>query len=172
MANFETDLEVALTNARNEVFKSLESSYGANVIYAKLLNVKWSTFDWFELKHNDSSDSGKVVKKEGDLFRKGIKNIHSNPSQAWKQVRDHARNDRYGVEIKGEGEGGGEGEGEGKGGTPNHNRSPELRNIEDLTILYKFNRRQESLSPSVTKCYGFIGDALIALGVDLNMIAD
>jgi len=53
-----------------------------------------------------------------------------------------------------------------------HNRSPELRNLEELVTLYKFNRRQESLSAKLTKVQGFISSALIEMGVDLNMIED
>jgi cell fate (sporulation/competence/biofilm development) regulator YlbF (YheA/YmcA/DUF963 family) len=38
--------------------------------------------------------------------------------------------------------------------------------------LYKFNRRQESLSAKITKVQQKIGEALQEMGVDLHMIAD
>lgn len=168
----EYNIAELVANARSKVVSSYESNYGANVEYAKALNAQWDSFDWFDLKHNDTSAEGKAVKAEGDLFRKGIKDWHSNPSQAWKQIRDHARNDRYGKAVVGsEVEGSGEGEGEGSGDAK-HNRSPELRNMEELIVLFKFNRRQESLSPKLQKVQGHIASALIEMGVDLNMIED
>jgi len=163
------NLQELIDNARAKVIGQYESTYGANVEYAQLLNQKWG-FDWFDLKHNDSSDEGKSVKAEGDRFRKGIKSWHSNPSTAWKQIRDHARVDRYGKPVVETVEGG-EGEGEGSDNAK-HNRSPELRNIEELTVLFKFNRRQESLSPNLADCQRNIIKALESMGVDIGMIGD
>jgi hypothetical protein len=157
-----------IDNARAKVMDSYESTYGANVEYAKLLNQKWA-FDWFDLKHNDSSDEGKSVKGEGDRFRKGIKQWHSNPSVAWKQIRDHARTARYGAPVVSA-----EGSEVVAEGSDNakHNRSPELRNIEELTVLFKFNRRQESLSENLANCQRNIIKALESMGVDIGMIGD
>ena len=164
----EYNIAELVANARNKVVTQYESTYGANVEYARTLNAQWEDFDWFELKHNDTSPQGKAVKAEGDLFRKGIKDWHSNPSVAWKQIRDHARADRYGKPVvASEVEGSGEGEGS---GDAKHNRSPELRNMEELITLFKFNRRQESLSPKLQKVQAHISSALIEMGVDLNMI--
>ena len=167
---YNTDLDVLIDNARAKVFGSIESNYGANVEYARLLNEKWCDFDWFNLKHTDTSDEGKAVKGEGDRFRSGIKQWHSNPSTAWKQIRDHARTDRYGKsEVEGEGS---EGEGEGSEGDAKHNRSPLLRNIEELTVLFKFNRKQEALSEDLRLAQGYIIQALGALHIDVTMIGD
>ena len=162
------NLQELIDNARAKVMDSYESTYGANVEYAKLLNQKWA-FDWFDLKHNDSSDEGKSVKGEGDRFRKGIKQWHSNPSVAWKQIRDHARTARYGAPVVGA-----EGSEVVAEGSDNakHNRSPELRNIEELTVLFKFNRRQESLSENLANCQRNIIKALESMGVDIGMIGD
>ena len=169
--NAGVSLEQLIDDARNKVIAQYESTYGANVEYAKLLNQKWLGFDWFELKHTDTSDEGKAVKGEGDRFRKGIKDWHKNPSQAWKQIRDHARTDRYGKAVV-EGAEGAEGaEGESTGDAK-HNRSPELRNIEELTVLFKFNRRQESLSSNLADCQRNIIKALESMGVDIGMIGD
>jgi hypothetical protein len=112
------NLDQQIEQARNTVIAQYESNYGANVTYAKLLNQKWAHFDWFELKHTDTSDEGKAVKAEADKFRKGVKPWHKNPSVAWGQVRTHGRNAKYPTpeviegECTGEGEGSGEGEGE------------------------------------------------------------
>ena len=164
------NIDALIENARAKVIAQYESTYGANVEYAKLLNEKWHDFDWFELKHTDTSDEGKAVKGEGDRFRKGIKDWHSNPSTAWKQIRDHARIDRYGKpEVEGEGV---EGEGVEGEGDAKHNRSPLLRNIEELTVLFKFNRKQEALTEDLRKAQGYIIQALGALNVDVTMIGD
>ena len=166
------NLQELIDNARAKVIGQYESTYGANVDYARLLNENWA-FDWFDLKHNDSSDQGKSVKAEGDKFRSGIKGWHSNPSVAWKQIRDHARTDRYGKPVVGAEGASTEGEGEGEGSdNAKHNRSPELRNIEELIVLFKFNRRQVALSPKLQKVQAHISSALIEMGVDLNMIGD
>jgi hypothetical protein len=165
------NLEELINNARAKVIGQYESTYGANVEYAQLLNQKWLGFDWFELKHTDTSDEGKAVKAEADKFRKGIKDWHSNPSTAWKQIRDHARTDRYGKPVLETAEGGEGGEGESTGDAK-HNRSPELRNIEELTVLFKFNRRQESLSDNLKDCQRNIIKALESMGVDIGMIGD
>jgi hypothetical protein len=171
--NAGVSLEQLIEDARNKVIAQYESTYGANVEYAKLLNKKWSTFDWFELKHTDTSDEGKAVKGEGDRFRKGIKDWHSNPSTAWKQIRDHARNDRYPAPVVVVAEGGEGDKGEGaSSGDASHNRSPQLRNLEELTVLFKFNRRQETLTDELKTCQGFIIKALESLGVDIGMIGD
>lgn len=165
------NLQELIDNARAKVIGQYESTYGANVEYASLLNQKWLGFDWFELKHTDTSDEGKAVKAEADKFRKGIKDWHSNPSTAWKQIRDHARTDRYGKPVVETTEGSEGGEG-GEGGDAKHNRTPVLRNLEELTVLFKFNRRQESLPDNLKACQGHIIKALESLGVDIGMIGD
>lgn len=165
----EYNMSELVANARSKVVAQYESTYGANVTYAQVLNEQWSGFDWFDLKHNDTSAEGKAVKAEGDLFRKGIKDWHSNPSVAWKQIRDHARADRYGKPTV---DSAVEGEEVDSESDAKHNRSPELRNMEELIVLFKFNRRQESLSPKLQKVQSHISSALIEMGVDLNMIED
>ena len=170
MQDFINNLEELIDNARAKVIGQYESTYGANVDYASLLNQKWE-FDWFELKHTDTSDEGKAVKAEGERFRKGIKQWHSNPSTAWKQIREHARTARYGKAVVETTEGGEGGETE-SSGDAKHNRSPELRNLEELIVLFKFNRRQESLSEELKQCQAYIAKALESLGVDIGMIGD
>lgn len=162
------NIDEVVAQARNKVIGSYETNYGANVDYAKALNEKWSGFDWFELRYDDTSDLGKAVRAEGDLFRKGIKAWHSNPSTAWKQIRDHARKAKYGQPvIEGSAEGA---EGAEVSGSPKRNRSPMLRNIEELTELFIFNRKNENADDKLKQCQVHIGKALEALGVDLNMI--
>ena len=165
------DVDAIVAEKRQGAIEAQKSSYGANVEYAKALNLKFE-FDWFAVSHTDSSDEGKAVRKEKELFFVGLKEIgHSNPSKVWKDVRDYGLENRYGKPDTPSEEGAvgevAEGSDDAK-----HNRSPELRNLEELTTLYKFNRRQESLSPKLTKVQQKIAEALAEMGVDIGMIAD
>jgi len=163
----------AIEQARINVAEGLRGAYGAKVAYAGLLNQKWE-FDWFELKHNDSSDEGKAVRKEKEAFYEVLKGEqHSNPHKVWGDVRGYARTARYGKAVV-EGAEGSEAEGSEAEGSDNakHNRSPQLRNLEELTALFKFNRRQESLSDELKQCQAYIAKALESLGVDIGMIGD
>jgi hypothetical protein len=166
------DLIGAIENARLEVAKASQSAYGARVKYAGLLNQNWA-FDWFELKHNDSSDEGKAVRKEKQAFYEILKgDKHSNPHKIWGDIRKSARAERYPAPPVVEGAEGSEGaEAEGSDDAK-HNRSPVLRNLEELTVLFKFNRRQESLSDELKQCQAYIAKALESLGVDIGMIGD
>jgi hypothetical protein len=164
------DVDSLVAEKRQGAIEAQKSSYGANKEYAKALNIKFE-FDWFEVSHTDSSDEGKAVRKEKELFFTGLKEIgHSNPSKVWKDVRGYGQENRYGVADVSTEEGA---DGEvAEGGDAKHNRSPELRNLEELTTLYKFNRRQESLSPKLTKVQQKIAEALAEMGVDIGMIGD
>lgn len=164
------DVEVIVAQKRQSAIEAQASTYGANVEYAGALNLKFA-FAWFALSHLDSSDEGKAVRKEKELFFAGLKEVkHSNPSKVWKDVRNYGEENRYGKPVvsKEESEGG---EVEGSDNAK-HNRSPELRNLEELTALYKFNRRQESLSPKIAKVQQKIAEALAEMGVDIGMIGD
>ena len=164
------DLEVAIAEARHQVTDSLRGSFGAQKRYASLLNQKFQ-FDWFELKHTDVSDEGKQVRKEKEVFFGELKKInHTNPSKIWADVRGYGRSERYPVEKEVDADGNEVTKvDEGKSGA-NHNRSPMLRNIEELTALWKFNKRQDSLPDNLAKATTKIGEALQALGVNLSLI--
>jgi hypothetical protein len=85
------DLIGAIENARLEVAEASRGAYGAKVKYAGLLNQNWA-FDWFELKHNDSSDEGKAVRKEQKAFYDILKGEeHSNPHKIWADIRKYAK---------------------------------------------------------------------------------
>ena len=167
------DVDAIVAEKRQGAIEAQTSVYGANVEYAKALNLKFDQFDWFAVSHTDSSDEGKAVRKEKTIFFDGLKaGKHSNPSKVWKDVRDYGLEARYGKPVVDIAEGAdGEEVAEGSGDAK-HNRSPELRNLEELTTLYKFNRRQESLSPKLTKVQQKIAEALAEMGVDIGMIAD
>jgi hypothetical protein len=167
------DVDAIVAEKRQGAIEAQTSAYGANVEYAKALNLKFDSFDWFAVSHTDSSDEGKAVRKEKTTFFEGLKaGKHSNPSKVWKDVRDYGLEARYGKAVVPTEEGADGEVAEGEGGDAKHNRSPELRNLEELTTLYKFNRRQESLSPKLTKVQQKIAEALGEMGVDIGMIGD
>lgn len=129
------------------------SGYGLNVRAGHAFNTKFD-FDWFDLSGTDTSDAGKVVRKEKLLFTERLKaKGHKNPNQSWLRVREAARLERHPkpvVQVAEQGESG-----------ASHNRSPKLRFIEELSTLYKFGQRQDDLD---NECRAALVDIASALG--------
>lgn len=164
--------QIDLANLRDNVGEAVKRSYGAERAYAVKLNDHFKTFDWFEIEANETSDQAKLVHAEKGLLYAVLKKAeHKNPSTVWARIRKYGKEEKYPKVEGGEGEGGegegGEGEGDGAGST---DRSPMLRNIEELKLLYRFNKRQQSLPDKVREAQTHIASALIALGVDLSTL--
>ena len=160
-----------LADARIGAAEAQRSAYGANVRYAGVLNQVFA-FDWFDLSGTDTSDQGKQVRAEKTMFFEALKAInpeHTNPSTIWARIRAVAKLQRYPKPEPVVGEDGVQQAEAGESGA-SHNRSPMLRNVEELTALYKFNARQESLDSKVHKAQLKIGEALQCLGIDLAMV--
>lgn len=156
---------VSLVTLRQAVADAVVRAYGAERAYAVQLNSTFG-FDWFEVEANDVSDQAKSVHAEkGELYKVLKAASHSNPSTVWARIRKYGREEKY-PKAEGEAEGG---EGEAEGGA-SHARSPMLRNVEELSALYKFNARQESLPEQVRKAQTFIVSALRELGIDVSTI--
>jgi len=163
---------LSLETKRQAVGEAFERSYGAEREYALALNTQFGSFDWFEVEASDVSESAKPVHAEkGELFKvlKSAKRKHSNPSTVWARIRKYGREEKYPVAESAEG-GAGEGAGEGGNSQAGNTRSPMLRNVEELTALYKFNARQESLPDQVRNAQTFIVSALRELGIDVSLI--
>jgi hypothetical protein len=152
--------------AMDSVVDSVKGSYGSQVRLASLLNQKYE-FNWFDVSHTDTSDEGKQVRKDKETLFEKLKAIdHSNPSKIWADVRKYARLERFpDTKVEGEVQDGEQGE-----SGANHNRSPMLRTVEELTALWKFLKRQENLDPKLNGALLHIGKALEECGVKLNMI--
>jgi hypothetical protein len=166
------DIATELAAARIGAAEAQRAAYGANTRYALALNQVFA-FDWFDLSGTDTSDEGKQVRKEKGMFFEALKAInpdHTNPSTIWARIRSVAKLQRYPAPTKISAEAGEVAEAEAGESGASHNRSPMLRNVEELTALYKFNARQESLDTKVHKAQLKIGEALQALGIDLNMV--
>jgi hypothetical protein len=156
---------VSLDALRQAVGDALKRGYGAERAYAVQLNSVFG-FDWFEVEAKDVNESAKPVHAEKGELYKVLKAIdHTNPSTVWARIRKYGREEKYPQEVT-EGEGSGEGGNSQAGNT----RSPMLRNVEELSALYKFNARQESLPEAVKKAQTFIVSALRELGIDVSLI--
>jgi hypothetical protein len=164
---------INLVALRNNVAEAQARQYGAVKEYAKGLNQSFD-FAWFEVEATDQGEQGKAVKAEKAEFYKPMKQAgHSNPSTVWARVRAEGKADAkaqglfgYTADVEAEGDGT---ETEGSGAS--HARSPMLRNIEELTKLYKFNKSQTGLDPKIIKAQQKISEALIELGINLTMLA-
>jgi hypothetical protein len=164
---------VNLVELRQNVAEATKRGYGAVKEYAKGLNQEFS-FAWFEVEAQDQSEAGKAVKAEKAEFYKPMKSVgHANPSTVWARVRaeglaDAKANELFGYTADVETE---DSETETEGSGASHARSPMLRNIEELTKLYKFNKGQTGLDPKIVKAQQKISEALIELGINLTMLA-
>jgi hypothetical protein len=171
-----TNIEVLvnLSTLRKGVAESVLRAYGAEREYAKALNAEFN-FAWFNIEANDKTDSGKLVTAEKSELYKELKAAnHSNPSTVWARVRKYGEAEAAKLGTHGlpmpvyDAEGNLVTELEqGESGGANAKRSPMLRNIEELTALWKFNAKQENLDPKIIQAQLFIGQALTALGLDL-----
>ncbi len=156
---------VSLDALRQAVADAVVRAYGAERAYAVQLNSVFG-FDWFEVEAADVNESAKPVHAEkGELYKVLKAAKHSNPSTVWARIRKYGREEKY---PKAEGEG--SGEGEGGDSQAGNTRSPMLRNVEELSALYKFNARQESLPDAVKNAQTFIVSALRELGIDVSLI--
>ena len=162
---------VSLATLRQGVAESVKRAYGAERAYAQALNASFA-FDWFAVEANDTSAEAKTVHAEKKELFAELKAVdHTNPSTVWARIRKYGRDEKYPkaeATEGGEGEGGeGEGEGEGAGA---RNKSPMVRNIDELLALYKFNAKQDSLPPKVESAQVYIIKALEAINVDLALV--
>ena len=160
-------IDTNLVVLRGEVAKAQKVIGSAVRNYARGLNEVFG-FAWYNIEAQDQSEQGKIVKAEKGEFYKPMKEAgHSNPSTVWARVRAEGKADAIARGLFGEVASEAEAEGE---GNATHARSPLLRNIEELTALWKFNGKQTGLDPKVVKAQQKISEALQALGIDLNMI--
>lgn len=158
----------SLDALRQAVAEAVKRAYGAERDYAVALNTQFGSFDWFTVEAADVSEAAKPVHAEKNELYKVLKAAkHSNPSTVWARIRKYGREEKYPKTETGEG---GEGSGEGGNSQAGNARSPMLRNVEELTDLYKFNARQESLPKQVHAAQTFIVSALRELGIDVSLI--
>jgi hypothetical protein len=163
-----------LATILNEMVEATAKAYGSHIRIAAKFNLLMG-FAWFDMAPTEKSEDAKVLKAlKGELYEAFRKAGHTNPSVPYKRICDYARNLRNGLAPNGKTTLDGtpvEGEGEGDGAGPAP-RSAMLRNIEELTALYKFNDKQGADLPAKVKdAQKGIIIALKALGIDVAAIA-
>jgi hypothetical protein len=167
MSTVTTISVLSLSDLRQGVADAVKRAYGAERDYAQKL-CEVLPVEWYLVEHNDKGEEAKIVHTEKKaLFAELKKAEHSNPSTIWARVRKYAQEYVHGSAEGGEGEGAEGGEGEGAEGVgARHARSADLRLIEELSALWKFLGRQESLTDKQTQCKEHICFALLVMGVD------
>lgn len=173
----------ALEVSRKQAAQGIASGYGGLRKYAIQLNDTFpatkggNVTHWFEVEHTFKDDFSNAVNTEKKAFYKDLREAfkdnegETNPSVYWARIRKAGEEERLGKKAKEVAGEGSEGEEVNEGASGESNaRSPMLRNVEELTRLYKFNSRTEALPKQVNEAQGFIIKALEALGVQINMI--
>ena len=174
VATVTTEVNDNLIVARTAVVDSITRGYGAMKEYASIINATFA-FAWYDVEHTDTSDEANAINVEKKAFYLALrKGNHTNPSVVWARIRAFGNAERNPVVeaepvLDDEGNEVHQAE-QGESGKANANRSPMLRNIEELSALYKFNGNQENLDPRVLEAQKHIVKALEALGVNLSMI--
>jgi len=163
-------MDNALSEARQAVASAIVSTYGALGRYASMLNTLHSN-NWFEVKHFDKSEEAQPINNEKKEFYKALRDAnHTNPSVIWARVCAFGKAEKYGAidaEEQTEGNEGNEEQTEGNDSEKAPNRSPMLRNIEELVALWKFNNKNDALSPALCEVQDLLTKALKVLNVNI-----
>ena len=146
---------------RIKAIEAETSNYGARRNYAAGLN-DIADCAWFELE----GKLPEAIAGEKKAYYDGLKAIgYSNPSNAWKMVKQYAKADAvaralFGVVADAEPE----------AGAGNKARPLDVRLIDDLVGLYKACNKADTLSKKQEGAFKGIKEALKAMGVDLSLI--
>jgi hypothetical protein len=155
--------------------ESESTVYGARRNYANGINTLAGGVAWYR----DGVALPKAIELEKKEYYKALKAIgYSNPSNAWKMVKQYAFGNALELGLFGEvapegGEGGEGGEGEG-GGDTRETRTITLRMVEELTKLHKAAEKKrtdnsEEYTDKVSKAHAKVIEALKAMGVDIGI---
>ena len=167
--------EIALSTLLTEMVEASKTAYGSHIkIAAKFNNLM--PFAWFDMSATEKSENAKVLKAHKTELYAAFKEAgHSNPSVPFKRICDYGRNLANGLAPSGKTTIDGapieqaESDSEGAGPAP---RSAMLRNVEELTALWKFNDKQGGDLPAkVAAAQKHIEAALKVLGLDVANIA-
>jgi hypothetical protein len=166
--------EIALSTLLTEMVEASKQAYGAHIkIAAKFNNLM--QFAWFDMSPTEKSENAKTLKGHKTELYAAFKSAgHSNPSVPFKRICDYGRNLANGLAPSGKTTIDGEpveqaDESDGAAAAP---RSAMLRNVEELTALWKFNDKQGGDLPAkVAAAQKHIEAALKVLGLDVATIA-
>jgi hypothetical protein len=166
--------EIALSTIYKEMIDASKQAYGSHIkIAAKYNNLM--PFAWFDMSPTEKSENAKTLKAhKSELYAAFKEAGHSNPSVPFKRICDYGRNLANGLAPSGkttiDGQPvDGEADSDGAAAAP---RSAMLRNVEELTALWKFNDKQGKDLPAKVKAAQVkIAEALSILGLDVANIA-
>ena len=161
----------AIAVLRARAVESESTVYGARREYAKGINGL-SDIAWYR----DGVTLPKAIAEEKAEYYKALKAIgYSNPSNAWKMVKQYAfeaakAEGLFGEVAEAEGE---EGEA-GEAGETRETRSLTLRMVEELTKLHKASmkirdNKPEEYTDKIRAAPGHVITALKAMGVDIGI---
>lgn len=152
-----------IAELRIKAIESEVSNYGARKEYAAGLN-DIATDAWFNYE-GEGLKLPEAIAGEKKAYYDGLKSIgYSNPSNAWKMVKQYAKQDAiaralFGVVAE---------ETEAPAGAKA--RPLDLRLVEELTALYKACTKPDTLSAKQQGAFEGIKAALTAMGVDYKLI--
>ena len=175
-------IPVDLGNLRTAVAEALASSYGAQRVYGETLNSVLPKF-WFDVEHNMTGETAKTTKIEKEALYAVLKAAkHANPSVIWGRIRTYGREayhlaetvkrhatmtaDEVAAELAAT-------EAAKVAEAGSRNKSPHLRNFDDLETLYKFNDRLPvaALTDEIVEVQKLIVLALRRLGYKFELVA-
>ena len=163
MSTVTTISTLSLSDLRQGVADAVKRAYGAERDYAEKL-CEVLPVEWYLVEHNDKGEDAKQVPAEKKALFKALNEAeHTNPSTVWARVRKYAQEHIEGKPEKTEGS-------TDTSVGARHNRSLNLRLIEELSTLFKACKNAESLSDREQDAQTYITSALIALGVDTGAI--
>jgi hypothetical protein len=172
---------VDLGNLRTAVAEALASSYGAQRVYGETLNSVLPRF-WFDVEHNMTGETAKTTKIEKEALYVVLKAAkHANPSVIWGRIRTYGREayhlaetaERHATMTFEEVTAELEAEAAAKvAEAGSRNKSPKVRNLDELVALYKFNDRLPvaALTDEIVEVQKLIVLALKALGYKFELI--
>lgn len=158
-----------------------QSNYGARKAFAASINdVAPAECKWYALEGNGQK-LPPVIAAIKEAYYKGLKSInYSNPSNAWRMVKDYAKADAGNRAMFGElppvtaqAVAEAEADGAGKGNT-RETRKPQRRLLEDLTELHDYCAKQTAKNDPEfldkhKQAHGYIVQALKAIGAQVGI---
>jgi hypothetical protein len=137
-----------LIDLRNDLLNTLDAANEmvevSTVDYVLGMNTTFA-FDWFDIKHADlgKTPEGKTLRTEKTALFDALKaRDHSNPSVFWARLCDKARDARHpelAIAAAAAAAAATTEDTEGSAGAGSRNRTPLVRNGEEITALIKFN---------------------------------
>ena len=166
-------IDARVMDLLTEAVHAEASTYGARRNFAAGINdVSPEGCAWYSLESMGQKlpDNIKAIKT---AYYAGLKGInYSNPSNAWKMIRQYAKQDAAARAMFGEVAEAEAAEGEAAEGDTRETRSLQLRLIEELTTLHKAcvkAKDKNELLATQSDAHMHIVQALKALGVDIGI---